>query len=270
MFTAIQLDLHTHMKIAKRTPFQRLDVLHIADRLRRLGFAGLAITEHAHGHGSWEMYDSLLEDHPYQHGRFEINGVCFYSGLELTLAEYVDILFIAPLDELRRLDNAFGIALTAGYHPDVHELADRLDELDLDTVRIAAHPFRDDKPADQLPKALLGTLIDAVEINGRYTSASCVKQVNALADRLDVPIVGGSDAHTWPQLGAAGCEVEATSDQFCDVRDAILAGRVKATTNEQAIRMANTADRLKKRRKARLPRLPKLPRTDPKTPTSIV
>jgi len=234
-----------------------------------MGFGGLAITEHAHGHGFWEMYDSLLEDHTYRHGRFEIGDLCFYTGLELTLAEYVDILFIAPLDELRRLDEAFAPALSAGYHPDASELADRLAHLNLDAVRIAAHPFRDDKPADQLSEGAFGSLFDAVEINGRYTSDSCVQRVHTLADRRSLPMVGGSDAHVWPQLGAAGCVVHAESDHYCDIRNAILAGRVEPTTDPRAMRMATTADRLKQRRKGRLPRLPKLPRSGPRTPTTI-
>lgn len=259
----IRLDLHTHMKIAKRTPFRPVEVKRAARTLANRHLHGLAITEHAHGHGFWDLYDHLLSVFPYRHDRFEIGALRFYAGLELTLAEHVDITFIAPIAELRRLDGAFDHPLTEGYHPSAFELADRLATLDLDAIRIAAHPVRDDKPATRVPEPVLSALVNAVEINGRFTDASSVSDVRELSERLSTPIVGGSDAHIWPQLGAASTLLHARSDRYADVRDAIVAGQCEPFIDSDAARLCAIADRLKTRTKRRLPKLPRVPHIGP-------
>ena len=264
----IRLDLHTHLKIAKRTPFRALEVERAAQTLINRNIRGLAVTEHAHGHGFWDLYDHLLRHHPYRHDRFEIGEARLYPGLELTLNENVDILFIAPISELRRLDDAFDHPLTEGYHPSAYELADTFATLDLDAIRIAAHPVRDDKPAHRVPEPLLGAVTHAVEINGRFTSRDEISAVETLARRLDLPIVGGSDAHIWPQIGAAFTTLQARSDHYADIRDAILAGRCAPQVDDGADRLVVVAERLKKRAKRRLPKLPRVPHIGPASPAS--
>ncbi len=255
----LRLDLHTHLKIAKRTAFRPVDVERAAAALNERKLHGAAITEHAHGRGFWEMYNYLLREHPYRHGRFEIGGARFYPGMEVTLEEHVDISFIAPLDELRRLDEAFEHRLTEGYHPSGYELADRVAALQLNAIRIAAHPVRDDKSFDRLPEELFSSLSHAVEINGRFTDPNSVAAVHELAARLDLPIVGGSDAHVWPQIGVVATMLSSTSDRFIDVLHAVEAGRCRAVLRDDADRLIVIADRLKARDKRRLPRLARLP-----------
>lgn len=255
----LRLDLHTHLKIAKRTAFRPVDAHRAAAAIQRRGLHGLAITEHAHGKGFWDIYQFLLREHPYRHGRFEVDGARFYPGMEVTLEEHVDIAFIAPIDELRRLDDAFEHRLTDGYHPTAYELADRVDELELSAIRVAAHPVRTDKPADRLPPELLGHLAHAVEANGRFTSDQEVRSLEQLAAQIHTPIVGGSDAHVWPQIGAVATALSATSDRFADVRDAVLAGRCRPIFGDNIDRRIQIADRLKSRDKHRLPRLSRMP-----------
>lgn len=255
----LRLDLHTHLKVAKRTAFRPVEVQRAVAALQSRNLHGLAVTEHAHGRGFWDIYDHLLREHPYRHGRFEVDGVRIYPGMEVTLDEHVDIAFIAPLGELRRLDEAFEHRLTDGYHPGAYELADRIGALELSAIRIAAHPIRDDKSTDRIPEELLGSLTHAVELNGRFTDAPSVAALDDLAARLESPIVGGSDAHVWPQIGAVATSLSARSDRFADVRDAILAGRCRPILREDADRRVVVADRLKARVKNRLPRLARLP-----------
>lgn len=255
----LRIDLHTHLKIAKRTAFRPVEVEHAAAALQSRNLNGLAVTEHAHGRGFWDIYHHLLREHPYRHGRFEVGGARIYPGMEVTLDEHVDISFIAPLAELRRLDEAFEHRLTDGYHPGAFELADRIGALELSAIRIAAHPLRDDKSSDRVPEELLGSLAHAVEVNGRFTDEASITALEDLATRLDLPIVGGSDAHIWPQIGAVATSLSARSDRFADVRDAILARRCRPILREDADRRIVVADRLKARVKSRLPRLARLP-----------
>jgi len=260
MSRTLSLDLHTHLKVAKRAPYRPADTERYAQAMRRRGLDGLAIAEHAHGAELWEMYHALAARYPYRKGRFEIDGGLFYPGMELTLAEHVDIIFIAPVEELSRLDGAFPERPSCGYHPDAEELADALDLLRLDAIRIAAHPARQDKHLiDRVPASLLERLLDAVEINACYVEPELVADTRGLAHALGLPLTAGSDAHMWPQLGAAYTTFEVADDSFDDLRAAVAAGRVEPHMRDDADRLVQAGARLKAQTKRRLPKLERMP-----------
>ncbi len=255
MATHLRLDLHTHAKVAKRTAYNPADIERFADAAERRGLHGYAITEHAHASEFWRIYEDLRERFAYTRGRFEIGALRVYPGMEVTLAERADIAVIAPLDDLRRLDESFETPLTAGRHPSALEFVDRLGSLDTRTLRIIAHPTRDDKPAHGVPEPMLAAIADAVEVNARHAGFDAVSRTRALADRLGVPLVGGSDAHAWPQVGASSTLIAAEDDSFDAVRSAVLGGRCRPIVHDDAERLVAAGRALKERIKSREPRL---------------
>ncbi len=255
MATNLRLDLHTHAKVAKRTAYNPADIARFADAAERRGLHGYAITEHAHATGFWRIYEDLTERFAYTRGRFEVGGLRVYPGMEVTLAERADIAVIAPLDYLRRLDESFDTPLTAGRHPSALEFIDRVGSLNIRSLRIVAHPTRDDKPADGVPEPMLAAIADAVEVNARHVGFDAVNRTRALADRLGVPLVGGSDAHAWPQVGASSTLIAAADDSFDAVRSAVLAGRCRPIVHDDAERLVAAGRTLKARIKLREPRL---------------
>jgi hypothetical protein len=66
---------------------------------------------------------------------------------------------------------------------------------------------------------------DAVEINGRHFDR--LGQVRELAETMDLPVVGGSDAHYPFEAGRAFTLIEATKLTPESVVDAIRDGRVE-------------------------------------------
>lgn len=101
-----------------------------------------------------------------------------------------------------------------------HELCDLAHENDCATV--LAHPFRHGSALDS------GADFDAVEINGK--NPEHIEQTKALAERLDLPLVGGSDAHYPVEVGRAYTHVDAEELTPEAVADAIREGRVTAMT----------------------------------------
>lgn len=251
----LRLDLHTHAKVAKRTAYNPTDVARFVAAAARRGLHGYAITEHAHAVGFWRIYDDLLAKHEYRHGRFEIGAMRVYSGMEVTLAERVDIAVVAPIEALRRLDESFDTPLTAGRHPSALEFIDRVGPLSEQSLRIVAHPTRLDKPARGVPEPMLSAIADAVEVNARHVGFDAVNRTRALADRLGVPLVGGSDAHAWPQVAASSTLISADDDSFDSVRAAVLAGRCRPIVHDDAERLVAAGRALKERIKSREPRL---------------
>lgn len=84
---------------------------------------------------------------------------------------------------------------------------------------IIAHPFR----RSDVHKS--GADFDAVEVNGKHPGN--IDRVRELADRLSVPVVGGSDAHYPFEVGRAFTRIEASRLTPETVVEAIRAGRVE-------------------------------------------
>lgn len=92
-----------------------------------------------------------------------------------------------------------------------------------DCAAIIAHPFRNStvREAD--------ADFDAVEINGKGTES--YDWVARLADRRDLPLVGGSDAHYPVEIARSYTRVEAEELTPESVVDAIHDGRVRAVVD---------------------------------------
>lgn len=88
-----------------------------------------------------------------------------------------------------------------------------------DCAAILAHPYRN------------GTLLeadadfDAIELNGK--NPEHVKQTQELANRLELPLVGGSDAHFPFEVGRAYTRIDADAPTPEAVADAVREGNVE-------------------------------------------
>lgn len=88
---------------------------------------------------------------------------------------------------------------------------------------ILAHPFRKGTARDS------DADFDAVELNGKNPEHDA--RTTRLADRLGLPLVGGSDAHYPIEVGRVYTTVEADSLAPADVAEAIREGRVSPVSN---------------------------------------
>ena len=191
-----RIDTHTHPKISKHFAFDPRSVQRAVRAGERAGLDAIALTEHFHATGYWEIYDYLRRSHPHEHGLFWADEIALVPGAEVNIAEGAHIIVLADVAELERLDSAFPARLSQGYEPRLREFLDVTDDFDL--VRIGAHMFR---PCKELGKFAAADLrrLHALEINGKDFGTEIMLLVQARA--LGLPIVGGSDAHHWLQLG---------------------------------------------------------------------
>lgn len=191
-----RIDTHTHPKISKHSPFDPRSVANMVRMAKRVGLDGLALTEHFHAHEFWSIYESLPRMYPMERGVFWAEGVALLPGAEVNIREGAHIIVIGEVPELRRLDRAFPVALSEKYEPTLREFLDVTDDLDL--VRIGAHMFRPSKELGNFPPVDLKRL-HALEVNGKDFGTEVMLLAQARA--LGLPIVAGSDAHHWLQLG---------------------------------------------------------------------
>lgn len=194
-----RIDLHTHAKISKFFPFEVRSVHQMIAQGRRVGLDGVALVEHFHATGFWDVHETLGQMFAYAEGVYRTeSGFHILTGAELSLMDQgrpADLLLLGTLDQLKGFDGRLARPATGGYRPPLAEALAAARETGL--FVIGAHMFRPGKELAALGHELAG--LDAVEANGKDFRKD--ERVHDAARRLGLPVVGGSDAHFWPQIG---------------------------------------------------------------------
>lgn len=164
-------------------------------------------------YGRWKDLDGVaLTNHDYYTDFGTLgSGFQFIPGIEVTTTAG-HALIVGPDPPSR----------TVPGEPTPEEVVSRAH--DRGCAAIMAHPFRRSRLRES------GADFDAVELNGKHPGD--IKQVRELSDALDLPIVGGSDAHVPIEAGRAFTRIDATQLTPESVVDAIRDGRVEPQIRE--------------------------------------
>ena len=191
-----RIDTHSHPNISKHYAFDPQALVRMVARGQRVGLDALAVTEHLHARTYWRVYDHIERTYPRVGGLYRAGDLSLITGGEVNIREGAHVIVLGDLDEIRRLDRAFPDRLSRGYEPALREFLDVTDDFDL--LRIGAHMFRRSKELGKFPASDLRRL-HALEVNGKDYGLETMLLAQARA--LDLPIVAGSDAHHWLQIG---------------------------------------------------------------------
>src|SRR5262247_2993032 len=191
-----RIDTHSHPKMSKHFKFDPRSVQRMVRMAGRVGLDGLALTEHFHATDFWAVHEHLERTYPSDGGVFWAGILALIPGAEINIREGAHVIVLGDVAELRRLDRAFPEMLSHRYEPTLREFLDVSEYFDV--ARIGAHMFR---PCKELGKFRIDDLrrLHALEVNGKDFGTEVMLLVQARA--LGLPIVAGSDAHHWLQLG---------------------------------------------------------------------
>lgn len=190
----LKADFHCHVKLLGHQAFRPVQLLKRLNRARRVGLDMLAVTEHIDLPDFWEIYEHLEMLCQDRSGCFSWKGITVLTGAEVNIYEGGHILMIGSLDAIRELEKRTG-RLDGRNSPFFMDLLDASE--DLDFLRIGAHPCR-----GNLELWKMGSLLkrlDALEINANELSMS--NWVSCQSGQLNLPVLAGSDAHHWLQMG---------------------------------------------------------------------
>lgn len=206
-----RIDFHVHAKASKRFPFSLPYFWLTVDQARKANLDAFVLTEHFHAPDFWTAYEVLCQTMRYEEGVLHVSdGFRILTGAELGVAEGCDLLLMGTLDQLSRFSQGLAASPVTGYKPSFAEAIGMARRSGLFVT--GAHMFRTGKELGKLGLAALRQL-DALELNGKdfFLDAS----VRAEAALLGLPVVGGSDAHVWIQVGikATGLSVEKVTPQ---------------------------------------------------------
>ncbi len=194
------VDLHTHTRFfhgndGEPTWFDPIGARLLTSIARWRGLDGLALTNH-------DYFRPYASGHP----------IVSLPGVEVS-STHGHILVIGPDPPT---DTTPG-ELTPNQVVDIaHERG---------CAAILAHPHRNSSVSET------GTTLDAVELNGKHPQHR--PKVERLAERLNLPIVAGSDAHYPFEVGRAYTEIDVTDLTPEAVVDAIREGRINACLDDR-------------------------------------
>lgn len=191
-----RIDTHTHPKLSKHFAFDPSAIDRMVVRAQRVGLHAMCLTEHFHATAYWAIPRHLESAYPCERGVFWAGDVALIPGAEVNIREGAHVIVLGDVAELRRLDETFPQRLSERYEPTLREFLDVTD--DFDVARIGAHMFRRAKELGKFAASDLRRL-HALEVNGKDFGTELMLLAQARA--LGLPIVGGSDAHHWLQIG---------------------------------------------------------------------
>jgi predicted metal-dependent phosphoesterase TrpH len=204
----MRIDLHIHT--SPRSACSYMDPLELIQAARRLKLDGICLTEHQ---VLWDMADveKLAKD----------GGIKIFRGNEFTTNQ--------------------GDILVFGFYKDIKELL-MIQELREEVkaaggFMIAAHPFRGFKTfgigqlqmtVEQACQRKALEFVDALEVGNGKLSPDENDMARKVAQKLNLPGTGGSDAHRVDEVGKW---VTVFEEEICDERElvqALHAGRYTA------------------------------------------
>ncbi len=190
----LKADFHCHVKLLGHWDFRPVQLLKRLNWARRVGLNVLAITEHIDSFDFWEICRFLELSCRNESGSFSWKGLTVLTGAEVNIYESGHILLIGSLDALRELEKRLG-RLDAENFPCFKDLLDASE--DLNFLRIGAHPCRGNQELWKMGSLL--KRLDALEVNSNELHMA--KWVQRQSRQLNLPVLAGSDAHHWLQMG---------------------------------------------------------------------
>ncbi|WP_058308351.1 PHP domain-containing protein [Gracilibacillus massiliensis] len=213
------IDFHSHVKISKKSMFMPAYFKEMMEEAKSNGLTALALTEHFNTTRFFDIYHFLDENYSYTEGFYNIEGLKLFPGIEVDVKEVGHILLIGDRKDVISIRKELEAHVPEENFIPFNELMDLADQYGV--LKIGGHPYRQSTPlAENVSKDQLKRL-DALDLNGKDLYAkgidSCKKELEALADELELPIVGGSDTHQFLQYGSIVNQFEdecSTSDEL--------------------------------------------------------
>lgn len=198
----MKIDLHNHTTVSSSCSI--LDPAELIHKAREAGLDGIAVTEHNTMTGGWHAAELGKQ-----------LGFPVFAGQEVTTRQG-DVL-------------CFGIYQEGLAHIDIRDLIALAQAAG--AVLIPAHPYRINAMAlgDRVFE-YPGAFTALEGLNGNCDAVETRKALDA-AERLHLPVIGGSDAHSTGMVGRYYTEFEGAISSQEDLLEALRQGRFRACHN---------------------------------------
>ncbi|MCZ0704486.1 histidinol phosphatase-like PHP family hydrolase [Natronobacillus azotifigens] len=243
----MRMDFHSHVKISKKSMFMPdyfAEMLHEAEKN---GLTAIAMTEHFNTKRFMDIYDYIDQHYSYGNGYYLVEGMRVFPGMEVDVKEVGHILLIGDRADII----AVRVALESHTNPvDFIRFKDLMDLAEgYNLLKIGAHPFRQGTPLTHLPVEQLRRL-DAFDLNGKDLYAQGIEpyreRLGEFANKIGLPIVGGSDTHQFLQYGAIYNQLNRNCETVSELKEVIQSGDYQVEVSRDLMLKVKSAALVKK------------------------
>ena len=219
----MKIDIHTHAKLAKKLPFSKEYTDWLFREASRAGLDALCLTEHFNTLGFDEVY-RYIEEQSTRDGDSLVteNGFRIFPGMEVDIAEGGHTLVIGPLECILEMNRRLEPYKIPGNFLPFSEWSKMVGEYPV--LFGAAHPYRAGGHIPELPEEMLKRFM-FLDINGKDLAKDRTgtwEKMKALSEKLNRPLVAGSDTHQSFQYGCVynrfGRTVNRVEDLYGEIR----------------------------------------------------
>lgn len=238
----MNIDFHSHVKISKKSTFDPHYFEQMMSEAKMNGLHAICLTEHFNTVCFFDVYDYLDQHFRYIDDHYLVFGVKVFPGMEVDVKEGGHTLVIGKREAIRLIRNNLQPHTEKGHFISIDQL--NLWVKQTDCLFIGAHYYRESTPLTNLSDHQL-SYFDALDLNGKdlysYDLVNYHEKLKKEAQRLGLPVVGGSDTHHFLQYGVIYNSIEdvttiedlkrlVSSHQVKVMIDPQLTIRVKAAT----------------------------------------
>ncbi len=240
------IDFHTHGKLAKYLAFSPAYTDWLFGEARASGLDAVCLTEHFNTLGFRDVYADIAARFPRVGDAFDVNGLLVFPGMEVDIAERGHTLVLGPMEEILDFNRALEPHKAKDAFLPLAELAGEVRARGL--FFGAGHPFRaPGRIPEQAPEELAA--FEFVDLNGKdlaHDFEGTIAKTYALAERLGVPVVSGSDTHQAFQYGCVVTRLDGNATTVAGLREQVHARAYRIEyANDLAFRV-KTAGMLKR------------------------
>lgn len=212
----MKMDFHCHTKLSKKFKFSLDRFKKIVKTAEKNGLDAIALTEHFHTINFYNIYQTLDQHYEYQNDYYDVNGFKVFCGMEVDIQEVGHIVVVGTKESLLDLRRLFPEAMERSDFPKLVELLDEVEKRNM--IAIGAHPAKESKYLLDLDPQLLKRL-DGLGLNGKLLKLK--DKVIEFADKIDLPVVAGSDTHHAWHMGTVKNNFAEDYDRIADIKKAI-------------------------------------------------
>lgn len=241
------IDFHTHGKLAKKLPFSKEYTNWLFEQAKAAGLDALCLTEHFNTLQFEEIYHYVEAEGEREGDSFVLaNGLRIFPGMETDIAEGGHILSIGPLEAVLEINRR----LEAHKERETFLPFDALMKLfDEYPVMVGAgHPYRKGGNIPELSKEQLKKF-DFLDLNGKDIASerySTEQKTFGLGQKLEIPVVAGSDTHQAVQYGSISNCFEKTSKTAAGLYEEMMEQNYTIQVSPKAAFQVKTAGLLKR------------------------
>lgn len=241
------IDFHTHGKLAKKLPFSTEYTDWLMGEAYCAGLEAICLTEHFNTLQFNELY-GYLEKVCKRDGDTLIaqSGLRIFAGMETDIAEGGHILSIGTPENILELNARLEPYKEKGKFLPFEQLMNLFEEYPV--IVGAAHPYREGGHIPELPFAQLKRL-HFLDLNGKDVSMNreyFEEKTGALAKKLNIPMISGSDTHQAVQYGCVYTNIYKTVNTIEKLYEQMKAGNFEVVVSANATFQVKAAGLLKK------------------------